>query len=60
MSDLRMSHGRIFDFVSFPLWALNFVIKIKDLDFKLHWNTFIVFDQKKLASDLNISHGKIL
>ena len=59
MPDLSMSHERMSDFVSFPLCALTFVIKMRDLDFKLHLNTLIFFYQKKLTSDLNMSHGKM-
>ena len=58
MPDLSISHGRISDFVSIPLWTVTFVIKMRDLDFKLHWNTLTFFDQK-MMSDLNVPHGKM-
>ena len=35
MSDLSMSHGRMSDFVSFPLYTLACHKNMRDLDFKL-------------------------
>ena len=59
MSDLNMSHGKKSYFVPFPLLVLTFVIKVRDFDFKLHLNTLIFFEQRKMMSDLNMSAGKI-
>ena len=48
-SDLNMSHGKLFDFVSFPLFGLTLVIKI-----------FNIFYQKNTISDLNMSRQQRL
>ena len=34
VSDLNMSLGKMSDFISFPLFALTFVIKLRDFDFE--------------------------
>ena len=47
MSDLSISRRKISDFVSVPLFALTFVMKLKDFGFKSHLNTLLFFDQKK-------------
>ena len=36
MSDLNMSHGKINDFVSFPLLGLTLIIKLRNFDFEVH------------------------
>ena len=36
LSDLNMSHGKISDFVSFPLFGFTLLIKQKNLDFEGH------------------------
>ena len=59
MSDLNISHGKMSDFVSFPLFGLTLVIKLINFDFQSHWSTLIFFDKKDMTPDLNISHGKI-
>ena len=33
MSDLNMPHGKMYDFVSFPLFAFTLVIKLGGFDF---------------------------
>ena len=38
ISDLNISHRKMFDFVSVPLFAFTFVIKLRDFHFKFHWN----------------------
>ena len=53
MSDLNISHGKMSDFVSFPLLGFTLVIKLRKFDFESHWNTLIFFD-KKMMSDLII------
>ena len=35
-SDLNMSHGKMSDFVSFPLFGVTSVIKLRNFDFKGH------------------------
>ena len=54
MSDLNMSHGKMYDFVSIPLFGFTLVKKLRNLDFEGHWNTLIFF-HKKMMSDLIIS-----
>ena len=47
------------DFVSFLLPGLTLVIKLRNFDFGSHWNVLILFDKKDMASDLNMTHGKM-
>ena len=51
MSDLNMSHGKLSDFVSLPLFGFILVIKLRNFDFVSHWNTLIFFDKKHMASN---------
>ena len=46
VSDLNMSHGKMSDFVSIPLFGFTLVIKPRNVDFKGHQNTLIFFDKK--------------
>ena len=59
VSDLNMSHGKMSDFVSFPLFGFTLVIKLRSSNSESHWNTVIYFDKKDMLSDLNMLHGKI-
>ena len=34
VSDLNMSHGKMFDFASFRLFGFTLVIKLRNLDFE--------------------------
>ena len=52
-SELNMSHGKMSDLVSFPLFVLNLVIKVRSFDFKSH------FDKKDMTSYLNMSYEKM-
>ena len=36
LSDLNMSHGKMSDFVSFPLFRFTLVMKLRNFDFKVH------------------------
>ena len=55
-----MPHGKKSDFVSFPLFRFTLVIKLRNFDFKSHWNTLAFFDKKEdMVSDLNMTHGKM-
>ena len=45
-SDLNIFPEKLPDFVSVPFFALTFVMKLKDFDFKSYWNTLQFFDQK--------------
>ena len=49
VSDLNMSHGKMSDFVPFPLFRFALVIKLRNFDFEGHWNTLIFFDKKNDA-----------
>ena len=35
-SDLNMPHGKMADFVSFPLLGFTLVIKVRNFDFESH------------------------
>ena len=48
MSDFNLLHGKTLDFVSFQLFGFTSVIKLRNFDFKSHWNTLILFDKKLL------------
>ena len=45
-SDLNMSHEKISDFVSFPLFGCTLLIKLRNFDSESHLNTLIVFGKK--------------
>ena len=47
VSDLNMFHGKMSDFVSFPLLGFTLVIKLICFDFESHWNILIVFDKER-------------
>ena len=47
MSDLNMSHGKMSDFVSVPLFGFTLAIKLRNSDFESHWNTVIFFDKER-------------
>ena len=42
MSDLNISHGKMSDFVSFPLFRSTLVMKLRNLNFKVCENTLIL------------------
>ena len=42
-----MSHGKMSDLVSFPLFGFTLVIKLRNFDFESHLNTLIFFDKKR-------------
>ena len=44
MTDLNISQEKMSDFVSFPLFRFTLAIKLRNVDFESHWNTF---DKKK-------------
>ena len=43
-SNLNSPYGKMFDFVSFPLFGFTLVIKMRNFDFECHWNnlTFLI------------------
>ena len=45
MSHLNMSHGKMSDFLSIPLFGLTLVIKLRNFDFESHASTLIFFDK---------------
>ena len=45
MSDLNMSQGKMYNFVSFALFGFTLVIKMRNFDFEGHQNT-LFFDKK--------------
>ena len=46
MSDLNIFHGKMSDFVSFPLFRVTLVMKLRNLNFKVRENTLIFFDKE--------------
>ena len=44
-----MSHGKMLDFVAFPLFGFTLVIKLRNFDFQSPANTLIFFE--KMMSD---------
>ena len=51
LSPLNMSHGKISDFVSFPLFWFTLVIKLRTFDSESHRNTLIFFYEKNVRYD---------
>ena len=47
-SNLKMSHGKMADVVSFALFGFNLVIEFRNFDFESHWNTLVFFDKKMI------------
>ena len=47
-----------FDFISLYLLVLTFSVKLKDANYKSHWNVLVFCGQWKMISDLNMSHEK--
>ena len=47
------------DFISLYLFVLTFPMKLKDTNYKSHWNIFVFYNQWKMMSDMNMSHGKM-
>ena len=41
------------------LIVLTFTMRLKSTNYKSHWNVLIFYDQWKITSDLNMSHGKM-
>ena len=58
-SDFNMSHGKMSDFVSCPLFRFTLVIKLRNFDFVSHRNSLTFFDQKHMTSNFNMSHRKM-
>ena len=59
MSDLSMSYEKISDFISSLLFWFILVIKLRNFEYEINWNTLIFFDKKYVVSDLNMSHAKM-
>ena len=47
MSDLNFIHEKTSDFVSFQLFGLTLVIKLRKFDFESHGNILIFSDKKR-------------
>ena len=47
MSDLNFIHEKTSDFVSFQLFGLTLVIKLRKFDFESHRNILIFSDKKR-------------
>ena len=43
---------KMYDFVSFSLFEFTLVIKLRNFDFKSHWNTLIFFDKKNILRQI--------
>ena len=52
VSALNMSHGKMSDFVSFPLFGFTLVTKLRSSDFENHWNILIFFWLKKICCQI--------
>ena len=48
VSSLNMSREKMFDSVSFPLFGLTLVIKLRNFYFESHSNTLIFSDEKNI------------
>ena len=59
MSVLNMSHEKMSDFVSFPLFEFTLVIKLKNFNIEGHWKTSMFLINRNMTSDLNMSNGKM-
>ena len=55
---VRFAHI-LFYFISFYLSAHNFAMKLKDANYRSHWNILEFRDQWKMMSVLNMSRGKV-
>ena len=53
-----MSHGKMSNAVSFPLFPFTLIIKLKTFYFESHVNTLILFDEK-VMSDLIMSCQRV-
>ena len=43
-----VSHGKMSDFISFPLFRFILVMNLRNFDFEGHLNTLIPFDKRKI------------
>ena len=59
MSVLNMSHEKMSDFVSFPLFEFTLVTKLKNFNIEGHWKTSMFLINRNMTSDLNMSNGKM-
>ena len=41
-----MSHGKMSDFVSIPLFGFTLAIKLRNFYFESHWNVLIIFNKE--------------
>ena len=59
MSELNISHRKMSDFISFSLFGFTLVVKLRNFNFKSHWDILIFLTKKNMASDFNMSHEKM-
>ena len=59
MSELNISHRKMSDFISFSLFGFTLVVKLRNFNFKSHWDILIFLTEKNMASDFNMSHEKM-
>ena len=48
-----------FNFISLYLFVLTFAMKLKNANYKSHWNILVFCDQWKMMSDLAVVHEKV-
>ena len=60
-NDVRFEYApwKISDFVSFALFGLTLVIKLRNFNLESHWTTLIFLIKKYVVSNLNMSHEKM-
>ena len=56
MSDLNTSHGKVSNFVSYPLFWFTLVIKLRNSVFESHRNILIFFDKKTMSDLITLLH----
>ena len=57
MSNLNMSHGKMLDFIAFPLFGFTLVIKLRNFDFQSPANTLIFFEKNDVRFDYALSNS---
>ena len=46
-------------FISVYLFALTYAINLNSADYKIHWNLLVLYDKRKMVSNLNMSYRKM-
>ena len=55
---VRFAHA-LFSFISRYLLVITLAMKLKDVNYKTHWNILVFCDQWKITSYLTLSHWKM-